>query len=119
MNLHAPRDSRLEVVKHIYAGQQKIWKVYRGSTKIWQLNKVNFKDWDGTLLKTEDVVSGNPASAPVDPARSGYDFTGWSPASFSSIESDTDITAQYAASSSPAEPTITEVNAVLVTDAKD
>lgn len=109
MNLYVNKN---QVVKHIYAGQQKIWKVYQGSSKIWQLNKVNFKDWDSSVLKYEEVVSGNPATAPGDPTREGYEFTGWSPSSFSTITADTDIIAQYEQS------TITEVNAVLVTNAQ-
>ena len=110
MNLYANGGS--QVIKHIYAGSQKIWKVYQGSSKIWQLNKVNFKDWDSSILKYEEVVSGNPATAPSNPSREGYEFIGWSPNSFSSITSDTDIVAQYSSS------TITEVNSVLVTNAR-
>ena len=68
MNLYANKD----VIKHIYAGSQKIWKVYQGSSKVWQLNKVNFRDWNSAVLKYEEVVSGNPATAPSNPSRDGY-----------------------------------------------
>ena len=56
---------------------------------------VTFQDWDGTLLKTETVPDGNSATAPAEPSRVGYSFTGWNPADFSSITADTVVTAQY------------------------
>ncbi len=55
---------------------------------------VTFKDWDGTVLKTETVVEGNAATAPADPTREGYTFTGWS-ADFTNVTSDLIVTAQY------------------------
>ena len=49
-------------------------------TASW-LVRVNFVDWDETLLKTElvpvtDTTPGS-SSAPEDPTRPGYTFTGW------------------------------------------
>ena len=38
---------------------------------------VTFVDYDGTVLKTETVESGNNATPPADPTREGYEFTGW------------------------------------------
>lgn len=64
-------------VKSIYAGSQKVWSVYQGSTQLWALYKVSFKDWDGTQLKYQEVVHGNPATPPPDPTRAGYEFSGW------------------------------------------
>ena len=55
---------------------------------------VIFKDYDGTVLKTEQVEEGTNATAPDDPTRDGYTFTGWDK-DFSSITSDLTVTAQY------------------------
>jgi len=37
-------------------------------------------DWDGTVLKTESVAAGSNPTPPANPTRSGYTFSGWSPA---------------------------------------
>ena len=55
---------------------------------------VNFMDWDGTSLKTEKVRQGKSATAPADPVREGYTFTGWDK-DFSNVQSDLTVTAQY------------------------
>ena len=55
---------------------------------------VTFKDWDGTVLKTETVKEGSSATAPSDPTRDGYKFTGWD-VSFNNVTSDLIVTAQY------------------------
>jgi surface protein len=55
---------------------------------------VTFKDWDGSVLKTQSVESGSAATAPSNPSREGYDFTGWDK-TFSNITSDLTVTAQY------------------------
>ena len=55
---------------------------------------VTFADWDGTVLKTEQVQHGSAATAPEAPTRAGYEFTGWD-GEFAVITSDITITAQY------------------------
>ena len=82
---------------------------------------VTFKDWDGTELKKETVADGASATAPSNPSRSGYVFTGWDK-NFSNITADTVITATYTASaetpvlkvsSTTAEPGATKVTVTV------
>ena len=55
---------------------------------------VTFKDWDGRLLKEENVKWNANATAPADPSRDGYTFKGWDKA-FSNIKANTEVTALY------------------------
>ena len=55
---------------------------------------VTFQDWDGTILKTEQVLQGQSATAPADPVREGYTFVGWNQ-DFSNVQSDLFIKALY------------------------
>ncbi|MBS2101388.1 InlB B-repeat-containing protein, partial [Carboxylicivirga linearis] len=56
--------------------------------------EVSFVDWNGEVLKTENVDYGSSATAPVDPVRTGYSFTGWDVA-FDNITAALTVTAQY------------------------
>lgn len=55
---------------------------------------VVFEDYDGTILKTEEVTKYQAATAPETPKRDGYEFTGWS-VNFSKVASDLIVVAQY------------------------
>ena len=59
-----------------------------------EMHTVTFKDWDGTVLKTQEVQYGGDAEAPADPTRVGYTFTGWDK-EFTNITADLVVTAQY------------------------
>ena len=66
---------------------------------------VTFKDWNGTTLKTETVKHGSHATAPSNPTREGYEFTGWD-TNFNNVTSDLIVTAQYIDSGEPEEDVI-------------
>ena len=55
---------------------------------------VTFVDFDGTTLKTEEVESGNSATAPTAPTREHYTFKEWD-TDFSNVTSDLTVTAVY------------------------
>ncbi len=55
---------------------------------------VKFVDYDGTVLKTQSVEENQAATAPADPVRDGYQFTGWDKA-FSKVTAELTVTAQY------------------------
>lgn len=61
-------------------------------------NEVIFEDWDGTILNTQSVVTGNDAALPDTPAREGYEFCGWS-GNYTNITKNSRIVAQYIDSS--------------------
>jgi len=66
-------------------------------TALYSLNSytVTFRDWDGTELKSQSVDHGSAATAPADPVRELYTFTGWD-ADFAAVTGDLTITALYA-----------------------
>ncbi len=55
---------------------------------------VNFVDYNGTALGTSTVSYGSPATAPANPVREGYMFTGWD-RDFTNVTSNMTVTAQY------------------------
>ncbi|MBR2466997.1 MAG: InlB B-repeat-containing protein [Clostridia bacterium] len=55
---------------------------------------VTFVDYDGTVLKTEMVKSGDAATAPDEPSRAGFVFSGWD-SDFSLVTGDITVTAKY------------------------
>ncbi|MBQ9743367.1 MAG: InlB B-repeat-containing protein, partial [Ruminococcus sp.] len=55
---------------------------------------VSFVDWDGTVLKSDSVEYGSAATAPADPTRDGYEFSGWD-TDYSYITGDLTVTAKY------------------------
>ena len=65
-------------------------------TAQYEINKytVSFVDYDGKELKKETVEYGKSATAPADPTREGYTFTGWDK-KFDNITADLTVTAQY------------------------
>ena len=65
-------------------------------TALYTVNNytVTFVNWDGEVLKTQTVPYGAGATAPADPVREGYTFTGWD-TSFSRIFTDLTVTALY------------------------
>ncbi|WP_097006338.1 InlB B-repeat-containing protein [Lacrimispora amygdalina] len=63
---------------------------------IWSKNKFNVKyvDWNGYLLKSEQVEFGAYSTPPINPIRSGYTFTGWL-GNYNNVSENTTIIAQY------------------------
>ena len=55
---------------------------------------VTFVDYDGTVLKTEEVAAGGDAEEPEVKEREGYYFIGWDK-DYTNITSDLTVTAQY------------------------
>lgn len=85
---------------YIFAGWDKAFDKVTGDTTITATYTakasytVVFKDYDGTVLKTETVVSGKDATPPADPVRVDYNFAGWQ-GDYTSITKNTEITATY------------------------
>ncbi len=57
---------------------------------------VTFQDYDGHVLKTEEVLDHLSATAPEVPEREGYTFTGWD-VEFKDVTTNLVVTAQYEA----------------------
>ncbi len=65
------------------------------STPVVEKYTVTFYDYDGTTeLKVEEVVKGESATAPENPTRWGYTFTGWDK-TFDNVTENISITAIY------------------------
>ena len=58
---------------------------------------VTFLDHDGTVLKRQEVVKDNAATAPATPSREHFTFAGWDK-SFDRVTSDLVVTATYTTS---------------------
>ncbi len=63
--------------------------------------KVTFTDYDGTVLKTENVEHGSLATPPADPVREHYVFNGWD-TDYSDVTTNVTVMATY----KPAEYTV-------------
>ncbi len=71
---------------------------------------VTFYDYDGTTeLKVEEVVKGESATAPENPTRWGYTFTGWDK-TFDNVTENISITAIY---TEITEPTFIVTSAIV------
>ena len=68
-----------------------VWKDFDIVAKFYT---VTFVDWNGKVLKSEAVSPGTAATAPKDPERLGYTFTGWDK-DFSNVTDNMTVTAQY------------------------
>lgn len=55
---------------------------------------VQYLDWDGTVLKSQEVLPDGDVLPPANPSRESYNFIGWSGTSHN-VQSNLTITAQY------------------------
>jgi|GEM_PF-5291814 len=55
---------------------------------------VQFVDWNGVVLKSEQVEQGNDATPPQDPTRAGYSFEKWN-RSYTNVTQDITVKALY------------------------
>ena len=84
--------------RYQYATANATGKQTLSPTEVPTTSTITFKDWDGTIIAeyTDDI--GTALTAPANPSRAGYTFTGWSPEAPSDFpEKDTTYTAQYTA----------------------
>ena len=84
--------------RYQYATANATGKQTLSPTEVPTTSTITFKDWDGKTIAeyTDDI--GAALTAPANPSRAGYTFTGWSPEAPSAFpEKDTTYTAQYTA----------------------
>ncbi|MBM6619109.1 InlB B-repeat-containing protein [Bacillus suaedaesalsae] len=82
-----------------WTGNQTVKVTYDGFQTTFTVNvkptyQVTFADYDGTILKTEDVVGGESATAPEVPIHDGRTFIGWD-TTFSNVHDYLYVKAQY------------------------
>lgn len=70
---------------------------------------VTFVDYDGRVLKTQTVKSGDSAVPPTAPTRAGYTFKSWS-GIYTNVTSDQTVTATYSQNPQSATYTVTFVD---------
>ena len=71
-------------------------KIYNVTITIEAATKytVTFVDYNDDVLKTEEVTSGESATAPTEPTREGYDFAGWD-TEFNNVTDNLTVKATY------------------------
>ena len=79
---------------------------------------VTFVDWDGAVLSEQRVEAGGSATAPADPSREGWTFTGWD-VDFTNVTTDLIVTALYEENSGPAVTLLGDVNCDGKVDSTD
>ena len=98
LGVDAPLDPERE--DYIFAGWDKAFDKVTGDLTVTATYEpmatytVTFKDYNGTVLKTETVVSGKDATPPADPTRTDYNFAGWE-GSYTNVTSNVTVTATY------------------------
>lgn len=70
------------------------WEDFASIRAIGSRFIVKFLDWNGDVLSSQEVDSGEDAIAPANPTREGYTFIGWDK-EFTNITEDLVVTAQY------------------------
>lgn len=84
--------------RYQYATANATGKQTLSPTEVPTTSTITFKDWDGTTIDEYTGDIGAALTAPANPSRTGYTFSGWSPEVPSAFpEKDTTYTAQYTA----------------------
>ena len=91
--VNAYLDDRLHLILVLKDGSE-VDQGYVGDNTGEQTYVIVFADHDGTVLKTESVISGTDATPPADPVREGYTFVGWD-GSYTGVSGNGTLTAQY------------------------
>lgn len=87
---------------HTFQGWNGIYQNVKTDTKVsavFKRNtyKITFVDDDGSVIKTENVLYGDSATAPEDPApkKTGYIFGGWNSDDYKEVKLNATIKASY------------------------